>query len=99
MGIWRWERDRGSRGGGKIIKQCGRRADAQVVERLKGFSGTEISKMGFYAAGALAICKSLLLAFLWKRLLPTGTLCAPLCFVLGGEAEFFFFFMEHKEKD
>lgn len=52
--------------------------------------------MAFYAAG-LTICKSLLLAFLWKRLLPTGTLCAQPCFVLG--VRLIFFLMEQKGKD
>ena len=42
----------------------------------------EISKTGFYVAGILATCKSLLLAILWKCLLPTETLCAQPCFVL-----------------
>lgn len=58
----------------------------------------EISKTGFYVAGILATCKSLLLAILWKCLLPTETLCAQPCFVLGVG---FFFLMEHffKKKD
>lgn len=47
--------------------------------------------MAFYAAG-LTIRKSLLLAFLWKCLLPTGTLCAQPCFVLGVRLMCFFFF-------
>ena len=42
----------------------------------------EISKTGFYVAGILATCKSLLLAILWKCLLPTETLCAQPRFVL-----------------
>lgn len=55
----------------------------------EGLLGMEISKTGFYAVGVLAIYKSFLLAILWKCLLPTGTLCAQPCFVLGGRLIFF----------
>lgn len=54
----------------------------------------EISKTGFYVAGILATCKSLLLGILWKCLLPTETLCAQPCFVLWVG----FFLMEHLKK-
>lgn len=56
----------------------------------EGLLGREISKMGFDTAGILAIYKSLLLTILWKRLLPTGTLCAQPGFVFGVRLIFFF---------
>lgn len=62
----------------------------------EGLLGMEISKLGFDTAGIVAIYKPLLLTILWKCLLPTGTLSAQSCFVLGMRL---IFLMDHKEKD